>query len=210
MTNDDVYAAGLLNRALDPASQPSEVRAFLQAEIEFLGRRVTDGMRVLDIGCGTGRHLALLKHRVSLGVGVDYQHSYIVDAHRNAGSERLCFITGDATMIPIDAEFDAAICLTNTWGTMSDKLGVVAEMRRLAPRPQTRLLSVYSEASVEARREWYRRLGHAVVEVTDEYIVTEGGFKSEHFSEGRLRQLIGDCIVRPLTRATKYHYHVGR
>jgi SAM-dependent methyltransferase len=186
MTNDDVYAAGLLKRALDPASQPSEVRAFLHAESEL-------------IGCGTGRHLALLKHRVSLGVGVDYQHSYIVDAHSNAGSTRLCFITGDATMIPIDAEFDAAICLTNTWGTMSDKLGVVAEMRRLAPRPQTRLLSVYSEASVEARREWYRRLGHAVVNVTDEHIVTEGGFRSEHFSEDRLRQLMSDCVVRPLT-----------
>ncbi len=103
-------------------------------------------------------------------------------------------------MIPIDAEFDAAICLTNSWGTMSDKLGVVAEMRRLAPRPKTRLLSVYSEASVEARREWYRRLGHDVVEVTDEYIVTEGGFKSEHFSVGRLRQLVDGCVVRPLTR----------
>ena len=47
-----------------------------------------------------------------------------------------------------------AICLTNTWGTMSDKTGVLREMRRLAPNPHTRLLSVYSEASVPARREW--------------------------------------------------------
>jgi hypothetical protein len=88
--------------------------------------------------------------------------------------------------------------MTNTWGTMRDKAGVLREMRRLAPRPQSRLLSVYGEASVPARREWYRRLGHAVLEVTEEFLLTEGGFRSEHFSEARLRRLVGDCEVRPL------------
>ena len=90
------------------------------------------------------------------------------------------------------------MCLTNTWGTMRDKNGVLSEMRRLAPKPGTRLLSVYSTASVPARREWYRRLGHAVSEETREYLVTEGGFRSEQFSEARLRSLVGDCTIRPL------------
>jgi hypothetical protein len=76
--------------------------------------------------------------------------------------------------------------------------GVLREMRRLAPRLGTRLLSVYSQASVPSRREWYRRLGHTVVEETSDYLVTEGGFRSEHFSETRLRELVGDCTVRPL------------
>jgi hypothetical protein len=108
-------------------------------------------------------------------------------------------MTADATAIPVRAAFDFATCLTNTWGTMSDKAGVLREMRRLAPRPYTRLLSVYSEASVPARRDWYRRLGHAVLEETCEYLVTEGGFRSEHFSEARLRSLVGDCVIRRLT-----------
>src|SRR5262249_42760098 len=93
---------------------------------------------------------------------------------------------------------DCAISLTNTWGTMSDKLGVLKEMRRLAPQPRTRLLSVYAAASVLARREWYRRLEHVVLEETDDYLMTEGGFRSEHFSEARLRSLVGECAVRPL------------
>jgi hypothetical protein len=71
-------------------------------------------------------------------------------------------------------------------------------MRRLAPRPYGRLLSLYAAASVSARREWYRRLGHAVVEISDDYILTEGGFRSEHFSEARVRSLVGNCDVRPL------------
>jgi SAM-dependent methyltransferase len=155
-------------------------------------------MRVLDVGCGTGRHLVLLRDRLRLGVGVDYERSYIADAARRGGGGRLHFITGDATAIPLHAEFDLAICTTNTWGTMSDKAGVLREMRRLAPRPSTRLLAVYSESSVAARREWYRRLGHVVLEETGEYLVSEGGFRSEHFTEARLRNLIGDCTIHPV------------
>jgi ubiquinone/menaquinone biosynthesis C-methylase UbiE len=197
MSNDEVYAAGLLNRALDPATQPPEIRAFLQAEIELLDDVIADGMIVIDVGCGTGRHLAMLRDRLRIGVGVDYEHASIVEAHRRAGSGHLHFVTGDATRLPVRACFDVATCLTNTWGTMSNKTGVLNEMRRLAPTPRMRLLSVYAEASIPARREWYRRLGHVVVEESSEHLMTEGGFRSEHFSERRLRNLVGDCTIRP-------------
>lgn len=199
MSNDEVYAAGLLSRALDPRTQPPEIRAFLRAEIELLREVITDGMQVIDFGCGTGRHLTLLGNRLRMGVGVDYEHSYIVEARRLASAPHLHFVTCDATAVPIHYEFDFAVCLTNTWGTMSDKAGVLNEMRRLAPVPRTRMLSVYSEASVPARREWYRRLDHAVLEESAEYLMTEGGFRSEHFSRARLRQLVGDCTIRTLT-----------
>jgi ubiquinone/menaquinone biosynthesis C-methylase UbiE len=198
MSNDEVYAAGLLNRALDPATQPPEIRAFLQAEIELLDDVIADGMTVIDVGCGTGRHLAMLRGRLRIGVGVDYEHASIVEAHRHAAARGVHFVTGDATRLPIRASFDVATCLTNTWGTMSDKTAVLNEMRRLAPTPRMRLLSVYAEASILPRREWYRRLGHVVVEESAECLMTEGGFRSEHFSEARLRNLVGDCTIRPI------------
>ncbi len=199
MSNDDVYAGGLLKRALDPATQPAGIQAFLRAELDLLHELVENGMRVLDLGCGTGRHLILLRDRLRLGLGVDYERSYIVDAVARAGTPHLHFIVGDATIVPSAAAFDFAICLTNTWGTMSDKAGVLREMRRLAPKPHTRLVSVFSQESVSARREWYRRLGHAVVEQTQEYLVTDGGLRSEHFSDARLRGLMGDCVICPVT-----------
>ena len=197
MSNEQVYAAGLLNRALDPATQPPEIRAFLQAEIELLKGIVVEGISVIDVGCGTGRHLAKLRDRLRIGVGVDYEHAYIVEARHRAGAGRLYFVTGDATCLPIRAQFDFAMCMTNTWGTMSDKRGVLHEMRRCSPQSGTRLLSVYAEPSIPARREWYRRLGHTVVDESPECLVTEGGFRSEHFTETRLRSLVGDCTIRP-------------
>ena len=198
MSNEEVYSAGLLNRALDPATQPPEIQAFLRAEFELLDDVITEGMRVIDFGCGTGRHLLWLSSRLRLGVGVDYEHSYVAEAVRRASSPQLHFITCDATAIPVVAAFDFAMCLTNTWGTMSDKAAVLREMRRLAPNLGSRLLSVYSKASVPSRHEWYRRLGHAVLEETSEYLVTVGGFRSEHFSEAGLRSLVGDCAIRLL------------
>ena len=198
MSNDEVYNAGLLNRALDPATQPGEIQKFLRAELGVLRNAISEGMRVIDIGCGTGRHLLLLADRLRLGLGVDYEHSYIVEAVHRATARQLNFITCDATAIPLAVEFDLAICMTNTWGTMSEKISVLREMRRVAPRQGTRLLSVYSSASVPSRREWYRRLEHVVVEETPEYLLSEGGFRSEHFSEARLRSLVGDCVIRPL------------
>jgi ubiquinone/menaquinone biosynthesis C-methylase UbiE len=194
MSNDELYAAGLLNRALDPATQPPQIRAFLQAEITLLSEVIVDGMAMVDVGCGTGRHLAILRDRLRIGVGVDYEHGYIAEAHRTAQNGRVHFVTGDATRLPLRACFDIATCLTNTWGTMSDKPAVLDEMRRLAPK---RLMSVYAENSIPARREWYRRLGQDVVEESSECLTTKGGFRSEHFSEARLRTLIGECTIRP-------------
>lgn len=59
MSNDEVYAAGLLNRALDPATQPPAIRSYLQAEMDVLDSMIVKGMTVIDLGCGTGRHLAM-------------------------------------------------------------------------------------------------------------------------------------------------------
>lgn len=197
MANRDVYAHGLLNRALDPATQPEAVRDFLRSEETLLARLVPSGASVVDFGCGTGRHLHGLGSRISMGVGLDYEPSYVIEARRLRGVGHLHFLVGDGRAAPLSAAFDRAVCLTSTWGTMTDKMTVLEEMKRLAPKPRTRLITAYSTASIPARREWYARLGHEVTDVTDEHIVA-GGFISEHFSDARLRSLLGDCVLHPL------------
>lgn len=94
MSNDEVYAAGLLNRALDPATQPHDIRSYLQAGIDLLNGTIVQRMAVIDVGCGTGRHLAMLGDRLRLGVGVDYEHAYVVEARRRVGAPDLHFVRG--------------------------------------------------------------------------------------------------------------------
>jgi SAM-dependent methyltransferase len=198
MTNDQVYAAGLLNKALDPAKQPEAIRAFLRAEEGLVRELVPRRGRVVDFGCGMGRHLIGLRDVVALGVGIDYEWTYIAEANRLTPGGSLHFLVADATRVPLRSRFDVALCLTNTWGTMSDKLAVLGEMRRLAPATGTRLITVYASTSIAPRRQWYANLGHEVVEITDEHLRSTGGFVSEHFTEDRLRSLIGDCTISAL------------
>src|SRR2546428_13292987 len=114
MSNEEVYAAGLLNRALDPATQPPEIQAFLHTELDLLHDIITDGMRVIDVGCGTGRHLLLLRDRLRLAVGVDYEHSYIAEADRRAGGRHLHFGIASATALSVPAALGFSLCLPNT------------------------------------------------------------------------------------------------
>lgn len=197
MTNREAYAHGLLNRALDSGTQPDAIRAFLREQEELLPRLVPPGSRVVDFGCGDGRHLVGLADRISLGVGLDYEPAYVAEATRANPHERIHFLVADGAATPLTAGFDVALCLTSTWGTMADKLAVFEEMKRLAPEPGTRLITAYGPASVEPRTEWYARLGNEVTEVAEDHIMA-GGFRSEHFSEDRLRDLLGPCTLHPL------------
>jgi SAM-dependent methyltransferase len=86
--------------------------------VEALGLRV--GQRVLDVGCGPGRHAFELARRGLPVHGVDISERFIELAQRDAPTgatfERL-----DARTLPFEQEFDAAICLCQgAFGLMVD------------------------------------------------------------------------------------------
>ncbi len=83
-----------------------------EQEIDFLVTTLglEPGMRVLDVGCGPGRHAHALARRGIETHGVDISHRFVelarADAPAGATFERL-----DARMLPFDGDFDAAISL---------------------------------------------------------------------------------------------------
>ncbi len=68
------------------------------------------GMRVLDVGCGPGRHAHELARRGIGAVGLDISEAFVDLARRDA-PPGASFVHGDARTMAFEAEFDAAISL---------------------------------------------------------------------------------------------------
>jgi SAM-dependent methyltransferase len=76
--------------------------------VDTLG--LAPGMRVLDVGCGPGRHAHALAARGVEVVGVDISRRFVDLAARDA-PPGATFVRADARRLAFDAEFDAAISL---------------------------------------------------------------------------------------------------
>ena len=83
----------------------------VQFIIEELG--LPAGSRILDVGCGTGRHSVELARRGYLMTGVDISSGMLAEAEKAAkeASVKVEWVKADATQFKSDKLFDAAICL---------------------------------------------------------------------------------------------------
>ncbi len=83
-----------------------------EQEITFLidSLALEPGMRVLDVGCGPGRHALSLAARGIAVHGIDISQTFI-DIARSTAGPMAKFERVDARSMRFDAEFDAAICL---------------------------------------------------------------------------------------------------
>ncbi len=87
-----------------------------KGEVDFIEKEVGGDktVRVLDIGCGTGRHaLELARRGYATITGIDLSEAQLARARQLAGAEglRIDFRRTDATDLPFRAEFDLALML---------------------------------------------------------------------------------------------------
>ena len=71
---------------------------------------LSPGQRILDVGCGPGRHALELAGRGFQVVGIDISSTFI-DLARDGAPAGASFVVGDARRMEFDAEFDAVISL---------------------------------------------------------------------------------------------------
>jgi SAM-dependent methyltransferase len=98
---------------LGPAYLRNAFTMGTRQEIDFLvdalGLEV--GMRVLDVGCGPGRHAIELADRGIAVHGVDLSPEFVALARERAGERPATFEILDVRDLAFVDEFDAAICL---------------------------------------------------------------------------------------------------
>jgi 2-polyprenyl-3-methyl-5-hydroxy-6-metoxy-1,4-benzoquinol methylase len=84
-------------------------------EVDFLEQEFSRdrSKRILDVGCGTGRHSIELARRGYDVTGVDLSEAMLERARANAATEdcRISFVHADARTLPFNEEFDAVIML---------------------------------------------------------------------------------------------------
>ncbi len=84
-------------------------------EVEFLLQELSlhPGMKVLDIGCGTGRHSIALAARGMEMTGLDISSGQLEQARNKAARAGVTvrFIEADAADFTLPEQFDAAICI---------------------------------------------------------------------------------------------------
>ncbi|MEZ4360012.1 MAG: class I SAM-dependent methyltransferase [Kofleriaceae bacterium] len=96
-----------------------------QAEAEFVAASLgtSPGAKLLDVGCGYGRHAMELAARGYHVVGLDLSTPLLVrggeEAHRRGLT--INFIRGDMRELEFDGQFDGAYCLFSTFGYFDDE-----------------------------------------------------------------------------------------
>ncbi len=114
---------------------------FYEDEWRYMRFLVPENLRILDLGCGTGRLLAALKP--SYGVGVDLSPAMIEQARKNFPD--LDFKAGDVEsadfIASLKGPFDAII-MSDTIGVLDDCQVTLKNLQRLCI-PETRLIVAY-------------------------------------------------------------------
>jgi SAM-dependent methyltransferase len=93
-------------------------------------RRCPDAVSLLDVGCGSGRHLALLARRLRCtGVDIDRAALRLARARVPSGTR---LVTGDITSFELNRRFDVVTCLFSVIGFARTAHGLRDAVARLA------------------------------------------------------------------------------
>ncbi len=118
--------------------------AFFHSEdLRYLRFLIPDGLRVLEIGCGTGDTLAGLKP--AYGLGIDFSPKMIAEANRI--HPELDFRVGDAEdagfMKSLPGPFDV-ILIVDTIGSLDDVQAALEQLHHLCTRSTRVVIAYYS------------------------------------------------------------------
>ncbi len=167
---------------------PPRTKAYLEAEVDFVLSRTTPFMTVLELGCGYGRVLERLLHRVCVTCGIDTSLPSLRLALGFLGRKpSLRLACMDAIHMGFcDGVFDLTICTQNgicAFGV--DQQQLFREALRVTRSGGLVLFSSYSARFWEHRLEWFevQAAHHLIGEIDHDttrngVIVCKDGFRA--------------------------------
>jgi SAM-dependent methyltransferase len=119
----------------------------------FIRSQVRPGASVLDLGCGDGTLLSML--RPARGVGVDVSLPALEEARRRHPG--LSFVCGDVERLPVAGRFDYVV-VSNVVGYLIDVLEFFRSLSRVT-HPGTRVIVIHYNFAWEPILKLAERLG---------------------------------------------------
>jgi len=169
-----------------------EIKDWFQKEIEYLQNNIKPNSKILDVGCGFGRHIQILASFSKKIIGIDNDEIMIRKAEQNLSNfDNVKLLLQEAGKLSFtDNSFDYVICMTNTFGNFPNiRLDVLREMKRVCKKGGKIIISVYSERALEIRKKDYEKVGLHITKFENGIIYTEEGLISEQFTKPQLEEL---------------------
>ena len=142
--------------------------AAAEAETAFAVAALGDATRILDAGCGAGRHARALAARGLDVIGIDLSLDLLQVGAAEGGGPR--YVRGDLRVLPFrDGAFDGAVSFFTSFGYFDEAGNArhAAGLRRVLRRGGRLLLDFLNAAHVRATlvpRSERSRDGHRIVE----------------------------------------------
>lgn len=104
-----------------------------------LCREWVEGLRVLDVACGTGYGTAVLGTVAASVTGLDISQDSVIEARRRYGKENVQYVVGDCYALPFDDESFDVVVANEMIEHVEDHDGLIKEIKRVL-RPNGRFL----------------------------------------------------------------------
>lgn len=162
------------------------VRQYLDAEIDFVRRRLSGTERVLEVAAGYGRIVRELAPFCSQITGIDISAENIDLSHEYlSGCDNTRMLVMDLHDLHFFGTFDVVLCLQNTLSATRASADDISALLALLSPGGTAYFSTYSEHFWEWRVKWFEEqvakgcLGELDYEQTkDGVIVCKDGFRA--------------------------------
>lgn len=126
-----------------------------EAQIQFIKSRIKPEARVLDLACGSGRHLIALGILGFKVVGLDVSASLLKIAKQRGRHVQV--IRGDLRMLPIRSEvFAAVVSMATSFGYLPSKKGnqqSLLEVRRVMVRGGVLVVDLFNRGNLIAKNQ---------------------------------------------------------